>query len=60
MLDNDISLAEKIRMLFREESITIAAILMAIGMAISALVEALLPIGGTATGGKPMPKDEKV
>ena len=38
----------------------IASILMAIGMAIRVLVEALLPGGGgaTATGGEPPPKDE--
>ena len=46
MLDKDTSLAEKIRTLFREQGITIASILMAIGMAISVLVEALLPGGG--------------
>ena len=60
MLDKDTSLAEKIRTLFREQGITIASILMAIGMAIGVLVEALLPgCGGTATasggGGKPPP-----
>ena len=40
----------------------IAPILMAIGMVISNLVEALLPGGGTAGGAacKPLPKDEKV
>ena len=48
-------------MLFREQGITIASILKAIGMAISVLVEALLPGGGGATsgGGEPPPKDEK-
>ena len=46
MLDKDTSLAEKIRTLFREQGITIASILTAIGMAIRALVEALLPGGG--------------
>ena len=55
-------MAEKIRTLFREEGITIASILTAIGMAIRVLVEALLPDGdGAATsgGGEPPPKDEK-
>ena len=42
VLDKDTSLAEKIRTLFREQGITIASILMAIGMAIGVLVEALL------------------
>ena len=63
MLDKDTSLGEKIRTLFREQRITIASILTAIGMAIGILVEALLPGGGAATasggGGQPPPKDEK-
>ena len=62
VLDKDTSLAEKIRTLFREQGITIASILTAIGMAIGVLVEALLPVGGgsvTASGGgEPPPKDE--
>ena len=60
MLDKDTSLGEKIRTLFREQGITIASILTAIGMAIRVLVEALLPGGGgaaAASGGPP--KDEK-
>ena len=57
VLDKDTSLAEKIRTLFREQGITIASILTAIGMAIGVLVEALLPSGG-ASGGEPPPKDE--
>ena len=61
VLDKDTSLGEKIRTLFREQGITIASILMAIGMAIRVLVEALLPGGGGAIsgGGEPPPKDEK-
>ena len=62
VLDKDTSLGEKIRTLFREQGITIASILMAIGMAIGVLVEALLPGGGAAMasgGGEPPPKDEK-
>ena len=63
MLDKDTSLGEKIRTLFREQGITIASILTAIGMAIGVLVEALLPGGGAATasggGGEPPPKNEK-
>ena len=61
VLDKDTSLGEEIRTLFREQGITIASILMAIGMAIGVLVEALLP-GGAATasgGGEPPPKDER-
>ena len=50
--------------MFREQGITIASILTAIGMAIGVLVEALLPdgVGGGAAasgGGEPPPKDEK-
>ena len=61
VLDKDTSLGEKIRTLFREQGITTASILTAIGMAIRVLVEALLP-GGAASatgGGEPPPKDEK-
>ena len=61
VLDSNTSLAEKIRTLFREQGITIASILTAIGMAIGVLVEALLPGGGGAAasgGGEPPPKDE--
>ena len=63
VLDKDTSLGEKIRTLFREQGITIASILTAIGMAIGVLVEALLPCGDATTasggGGEPPPKDEK-
>ena len=62
VLDKDTSLGEKIRTLFREQGITIASILTAIGMAIGVLVEALLPGSGGAIsgeGGEPPPKDEK-
>ena len=63
VLDKDTSLGEKIRTLFREQGITIASILTAIGMAIGVLIEALLPGGGGAAtsggGGEPPPKDEK-
>ena len=62
VLDKDTSLGEKIRTLFREQGITIASLLTAIGIAIGVLVEALLPDGGGAIsggGGEPPPKDEK-
>ena len=63
VLDKDTSLGEKIRTLFREQGITIASILTAIGIAIRVLVEVLLPGGGAATtsggGGEPPTKDEK-
>ena len=62
VLDKDTSLVEKIRTLFREQGITIASILLAIGMAIGVLTVALLPGSGGAVasgGGEPPPKDEK-
>ena len=63
VLDKDTSLAENIRTLFREQGITIASILMASGMAISVLIEALLPGGGGGTmascGSASPPKAEK-
>ena len=60
VLDKDTSFGEKIRTLFREQEITIASILTAIGMAIGVLVEALLLGGGAIScGGEPPPKDEK-
>ena len=68
VLDKDVSLAEKKGMMIREQGITIASIITAIGMTIGVLVEALLPSdGGTgsasgsasAVGDKPLPKDEK-
>ena len=61
VLDKDTSLGEKIQTLFREQGITIASILTAIGMAIRVLVEGLLPGSAAAAsgGGEPPPKDEK-
>ena len=59
VLYKDTSLGEKIRTLFREQGITIASILTAIGMAIGVLIEALLLGGGVASGGESPPKDEK-
>ena len=45
-------------MLFLEQGIVIASVLMAIGMAIGVLIEALLP-GGGGTAASTLPKDEK-
>ena len=60
VLNKDTSLATKIRTLFREQGITIASILTAIGMAIGVLIEPLLPGGGGGTAASPPPpKDEK-
>ena len=61
VLDKDTLLGEKIRTLFREQGITIASVL----MAISVLIEALIPGGGgtgsasLAGGEPPPPKDDK-
>ena len=61
VLDKDTSLGENIRTLFREQGITIASILTAIGMVIGVLVEALLPgsAASASDGSEPPPKDEK-
>ena len=63
MLDSNTSLAEKIQTLFRETGITIASVLTAIRMAISVLIEALMPGGGgtwsASAASPPPPKDEK-
>ena len=55
VLDKDTSLATKIRTLFREQCITIASVLTAIGMAIGVLIEALLPGGGGGLSPTPTP-----
>ena len=57
VLDKDTSLDVKIRTLFREQVITIASVLTAIGMAVGVLIEALIPGGGGVE--PPPPKDEK-
>ena len=56
LLHEDTILAERIRTLFREQGITIASILTAIGMAISTLVLALTGGGGSAPAPKPPDK----
>ena len=55
VLDKGTSLAKKIWTLFREQSIMIASVLMTIGMAISVLIEALMPAGGGGTATSPPP-----
>ena len=55
VLDKDISLAERLRTMFREQGITIASILTAIGMAISTLVLALTGSGGAIPSPTPTP-----
>ena len=59
VLDKDISLAERIRTLFREQGITIFSKLTALSMTISRIVLAVFGGGGTGTGGPPS-KDEGV
>lgn len=55
VLEGDKTLAERIRTLFREQGITIASVLTAIGMAISTLVLALTGGGSTVTPPAPTP-----
>ena len=55
LLHEDTTLAERIRTLFREQGITIASILTAIGMAISTLVLALTGGGGSTPTPPPKP-----
>ena len=50
VLDKNTTLAERIRILFREQGVTIASILTAIGLAISTLVLALTGGGGGVPG----------
>ena len=58
LLHEDTTLAERIRTLFREQGITIASILTAIGMAISTLVLALTGSGGSAPVPAPKQPDK--
>ena len=62
VLDNDTSLAERIRTLFREQGITIFSILTALSMTISTIVLAITgAFGGDGGGaGSPPSKDEGV
>ena len=59
ILHEDTTLAERIRMLFREQGVTIASILTTIGMTISTLVLALTGRGGGAPSPTPVPPDNK-
>ena len=58
LLHEDTTLAERIRTLFREQGITIASILTAIGMTISTLVLALTGGSGGAPTPAPEPSDK--
>ena len=55
VLDKNTTLAERVRTLFREQGVTIASILTAIGMAISTLVLALTGGGAAAAPVAPTP-----
>lgn len=57
VLNEDTTLAEKIKTLFREQGITIASVLTAFGMIIAVIVEAVIPGGGGTTTPKTPPKD---
>ena len=57
-LHEDTTLAERVRTLFREQGITIASILTAVGMAISTLVLSLTGGGGSAPSPAPKPPDK--
>jgi len=59
MLNEDTTLAERIKTLFREQGITIASILTALGMAISTLVVALTGGGGSAAPTPAPPTPDK-
>ena len=65
VLDSDTGLAERIKILFKEQGLTIVSILTALGMTISTIVLAIenaLGIGGStgsSGGGKVPPKDKK-
>ena len=64
VLDKDVSLGERYRCSLGTKAVCIiTSILMAMGMVIGVLVDALLPGGGprsaSAVGGKPPPEDEK-
>ena len=58
ILHEDTTLAERIQTLFREQGVTIASILTAIGMAISTLVLALTGGGGVFPSPTPSPPDK--
>lgn len=59
VLDKNIPLREKIRVLFREQGVTIASILTAVGMTIAVIVEAVIPGGAVGTGVVPKPPGPK-
>lgn len=59
VLDENTSLGEKIRTLFREQGITIVSVLTAFGMVIGFIVELLVPGSGGGGGGSSNPSGKK-
>ena len=55
IMNEDTTLGEKLKTLFKEQGITIVSILTAIGMTIGVIVEAIIP-GGGGGGATPTPK----
>ena len=53
ILDGDLSLREKLKLILREHGLTITAVLTSLGLIISTLITSLT--GGAATGGSPTP-----
>ena len=53
ILDGDLNLKEKLKLILREHGLTITAVLTSLGLIISTIVSSLT--GGTATGGSPTP-----
>ena len=53
ILDEDMSLREKLKLILREHGLTITAVLTSLGLIISTIVSSLT--GGAATGGSPTP-----
>ena len=60
VLDKDASLAKRIRILFREQEITIASILMTLSMTIATIVLVIIGIfGGSSRGTRGLPSKDK-
>ena len=55
ILDGDLSLREKLKLIFREHGLTITAVLTSFGLIISTIISSLT--GGAATGGSTPPKN---
>ena len=60
ILDGDLSLKEKIKLVFREHGITITAVLTSVGLLISTIITALTGGGGGGRGSKPPKNPNKL